>query len=43
MAEPTCEPTTDDGWVTFYVTTHPNGRNTVLTQKRDGSTRTVIR
>lgn len=35
--------TTDDGWVTFYVTAHPNGRDTVLIQKRDGSTRTVIR
>ena len=33
---------TSDGWVTFHETRLPNGR-TVLTQKRDGCTRSVIR
>jgi hypothetical protein len=34
-------PTPDDGWVTFYVLTH--GPRTIVVQKRDGATRTVIR
>jgi hypothetical protein len=33
---------TADGWVTFYTVAGP-GRTTMLIQKRDGATRTILR
>jgi hypothetical protein len=32
----------DDGWVTMFQTRDPRTRRWILTQKRDGSTRTVF-